>query len=115
MGLREVHRAEGGGRTVAEGLARMGIQRLGNENSGGQVDVVDESWETGVQMGGHFELHIEQGPHLADAGDKVGVVEGVQADRWYDDEFYRTECLTGQGVLSIEPMLYWRLRGRLWR
>lgn len=34
-------------------------------------------------MAAHFELHIEQGPHLVSAGQRVGVVTSVQAYRWY--------------------------------
>ncbi|KAJ9366569.1 hypothetical protein DTO282E5_8729 [Paecilomyces variotii] len=34
-------------------------------------------------MAAHFELHIEQGPHLVSAGQRVGVVTAVQAYRWY--------------------------------
>jgi len=56
---------------------------------------VDASWETGVKMGAHFELHIEQGPHLVEAGEKVGVVEGVQAYRWYEVEFQGRDCHSG--------------------
>lgn len=32
----------------------------------------------------HFELHIEQGPILEDESRKIGVVEGVQAFKWFD-------------------------------
>ncbi|KAL4725854.1 hypothetical protein ACLX1H_006528 [Fusarium chlamydosporum] len=32
----------------------------------------------------HFELHIEQGPILEDEGLKIGVVEGVQAFKWFN-------------------------------
>lgn len=34
-------------------------------------------------MAAHFELHIEQGPHLISAGQRVGVVTAVQAYRWF--------------------------------
>lgn len=34
-------------------------------------------------MAAHFELHIEQGPHLVSAGQRVGIVTAVQAYRWY--------------------------------
>ncbi|KMU76324.1 N-carbamoyl-L-amino acid hydrolase [Coccidioides immitis RMSCC 3703] len=34
-------------------------------------------------MAAHFELHIEQGPHLITSGQRVGVVTAVQAYRWY--------------------------------
>ncbi|OAQ99400.1 hypothetical protein LLEC1_03120 [Akanthomyces lecanii] len=32
----------------------------------------------------HFELHIEQGPILEDEGRKIGVVQGVQAFKWFN-------------------------------
>ncbi|KAK7427318.1 hypothetical protein QQZ08_006255 [Neonectria magnoliae] len=32
----------------------------------------------------HFELHIEQGPILEDEGLKIGVVQGVQAFKWFN-------------------------------
>ncbi|SDF83974.1 N-carbamoyl-L-amino-acid hydrolase [Onishia taeanensis] len=34
-----------------------------------------------------FELHIEQGPVLEDAGESIGVVTGVQGMRWFDVTF----------------------------
>ncbi|OGE55763.1 hypothetical protein PENARI_c004G05307 [Penicillium arizonense] len=34
-------------------------------------------------MAAHFELHIEQGPHLVSAGQRVGVVTAVQAYKWF--------------------------------
>ncbi|KAF7550747.1 hypothetical protein G7Z17_g5500 [Cylindrodendrum hubeiense] len=34
-------------------------------------------------MGAHFELHIEQGPILERASKKIGVVQGVQAYKWF--------------------------------
>ncbi|MDW7748834.1 M20 family metallo-hydrolase [Halomonas sp.] len=34
-----------------------------------------------------FELHIEQGPVLEEAGEAVGVVTGVQGMRWFDVTF----------------------------
>ncbi|KIW93457.1 uncharacterized protein Z519_06062 [Cladophialophora bantiana CBS 173.52] len=36
----------------------------------------------GTALGAHFELHIEQGPKLERARQKVGIVEGVQAYKW---------------------------------
>jgi hydantoinase/carbamoylase family amidase len=90
----------GRGRTVREELEGIGIVKDGKEgkdHAGGGRDavVVDASWDTGVRMGAHFELHIEQGPHLVDAGEKVGVVEGVQAYRWYEVDFQGRDCHTG--------------------
>ncbi|MBB3139573.1 M20 family metallo-hydrolase [Halomonas organivorans] len=39
------------------------------------------------RLDGFFELHIEQGPVLEDAGESVGVVTGVQGMRWFDVTF----------------------------
>ncbi|MDN3554537.1 M20 family metallo-hydrolase [Halomonas maura] len=36
------------------------------------------------RLAGFFELHIEQGPVLEDAGEAIGVVTGVQGMRWFD-------------------------------
>ena len=38
---------------------------------------------SGTPIGAHFELHIEQGPKLEAAGQAIGVVEGVQAYKWF--------------------------------
>ncbi|KAF2229148.1 N-carbamoyl-L-amino acid hydrolase [Viridothelium virens] len=48
----------------------------------GYLGEVPASWEANP-IAAHFELHIEQGPHLVRSGRKVGVVEGVQAYRWF--------------------------------
>ena len=37
-----------------------------------------------VKLGAMFELHIEQGPVLEEAGTTIGIVTGVQGIRWYD-------------------------------
>ena len=39
--------------------------------------------EDRVKMAGHFELHIEQGKVLEKNNEVIGVVEGVQAYRWF--------------------------------
>ncbi|RMJ09554.1 hypothetical protein BHE90_005949 [Fusarium euwallaceae] len=36
-----------------------------------------------IPIGAHFELHIEQGPILERAKKNIGVVQGVQAYRWF--------------------------------
>lgn len=36
-----------------------------------------------MPMAAHFELHIEQGPILETEQKKIGVVQGVQAYRWF--------------------------------
>ncbi|NHX37950.1 MULTISPECIES: Zn-dependent hydrolase [Halolamina] len=39
------------------------------------------------ELHSYFELHVEQGPKLADAGLSVGVVEGVYGFVWFDVTF----------------------------
>ncbi|KAL4778808.1 hypothetical protein BJX76DRAFT_122028 [Aspergillus varians] len=46
-------------------------------------------------MAAHFELHIEQGPHLITAGQQVGVVTAVQAYRWYHINIFGRDTHTG--------------------
>jgi hydantoinase/carbamoylase family amidase len=57
--------------TVKEELERIGY--LGSIPVGPQ----------GMPIGAHFELHIEQGPKLEAAHQAIGVVEGVQAYKWF--------------------------------
>ncbi|KAK7897396.1 hypothetical protein LTR67_005285 [Exophiala xenobiotica] len=49
----------------------------------GYLGAVPASYNKGVRIGAHFELHIEQGPKLEKSGQKIGVVEGVQAYKWF--------------------------------
>ncbi|KAJ5379923.1 uncharacterized protein N7496_002351 [Penicillium cataractarum] len=46
-------------------------------------------------MAAHFELHIEQGPHLISAGQRVGVVTAVQAYRWFRLKIIGRDTHTG--------------------
>ncbi|KAJ5809784.1 Peptidase M20 [Penicillium pulvis] len=48
----------------------------------GYLGSVPCSYKT-TPMAAHFEVHIEQGPHLVSAGQRVGVVTAVQAYRWF--------------------------------
>lgn len=48
-----------------------------------------------VPMAAHFELHIEQGPALEAEGRKIGIVEGVQAYRWFTVTVRGRESHTG--------------------
>lgn len=58
-----------------------------------------------VPMAAHFELHIEQGPTLEAEGKKVGVVQGVQAYKWFTVEVQgRGERYAPRIVIS-EPQL----------
>lgn len=45
-----------------------------------------------MPIGAHFELHIEQGPILERAQKNVGIVQGVQAYKWF------TIDVTGRGM-----------------
>lgn len=61
----------GGTATVKSELQRIGYL--------GQIPASFRS----TPMSAHFELHIEQGPILEAEKQKIGVVQGVQAYRWY--------------------------------
>jgi len=52
----EVGDPQGRRKSVKEELDRIGY--LGETKA---------SWSSGIRKGGHFELHIEQGPHLVTA------------------------------------------------
>ena len=72
-----------GQKTVKQELQRIGY--FGQEEA---------SYKT-MKMGGHFELHIEQGPHLVSAEEKIGVVEGAQAYTWSTVTITGRDCHTG--------------------
>lgn len=80
----EVGDPQGGRKGVKEELERIGY--LGGINANGS---------SGIQMGGHFELHIEQGPLLVSAGEKIGVVEGAQAYQWMTITVEGRDCHSG--------------------
>lgn len=46
-------------------------------------------------MAAHFELHIEQGPILEAEGRRVGIVEGVQAYKWFTITIQGLDSHTG--------------------
>ncbi len=62
--------------TDAEGIS-FG-EALAQSGCAGEADI------GATRIGAMFELHIEQGPVLEHEGDRIGVVTGVQAARWYD-------------------------------
>ncbi|KAL6247747.1 hypothetical protein RBB50_005095 [Rhinocladiella similis] len=49
----------------------------------GYLGHVPAHFGDGVPIGAHFELHIEQGPRLEKANQKIGIVQGVQAYKWF--------------------------------
>ncbi|KAK7952547.1 uncharacterized protein PG986_008275 [Apiospora aurea] len=53
-----------------------------------------------VPMGAHFELHIEQGPILEAERRKIGVVQGVQAYKWFTIEVEGRDAHTGTTPLA---------------
>lgn len=63
---------------VGGGVATMKseLQRIGYLGS------VPASYRS-TPMTAHFELHIEQGPILEAERQKIGVVQGVQAYKWF--------------------------------
>lgn len=95
--LKEVGVENGKARTVKEELERIGA--LGD---------VPCHWRDGFRLGAHFELHIEQGPFLVNAGEKVGVVQGGQAYRWYTVNVTGRDCHTGTTAFQHRAdALYW--------
>lgn len=48
-----------------------------------------------MPMAAHFELHIEQGPHLVSSGQQIGVVTGAQAYRWFTIKVVGSDCHSG--------------------
>lgn len=58
--------------TVKEDLERIGY--LGD---------VACHHKSGIRLGAHFELHIEQGPKLEASRQAIGIVHGVQAYKWF--------------------------------
>ncbi|KAI1086301.1 amidase [Rostrohypoxylon terebratum] len=51
-------------------------------------------------MAAHFELHIEQGPILETEKQKVGVVKGVQAYKWFTIDIAGRDAHTGTTPLN---------------
>lgn len=75
------------GRVVRDELERLGY--LGDEVPG------DHPVES------YFEVHIEQGPVLEDAGVTIGVVEGVLGIRWFDCTVTGMEAHAGPTPMAL--------------
>lgn len=56
--------------------------------------------DCGYPLGAHFELHIEQGPILENAGKKIGVVQGAQAYKWLTVTVKGRDAHTGTTPLA---------------
>ncbi|KAI4718782.1 amidase [Aureobasidium sp. EXF-10727] len=51
-------------------------------------------------LAAHFELHIEQGPILEAEDRKIGIVQGVQAYKWFTIRVRGADCHTGTTSFS---------------
>ncbi|KAI0441375.1 hypothetical protein F4803DRAFT_419274 [Xylaria telfairii] len=82
-------------REVGGGTATMRseLERIGYLGS------IPASYKS-MPMAAHFELHIEQGPLLEAEKQKIGVVHGVQAYRWFTVEVTGREAHTGTTPLA---------------
>jgi hydantoinase/carbamoylase family amidase len=49
----------------------------------------------------HFELHIEQGPHLEATGKKIGIVTAVQGMKWFSIRVTGTKGHSGTTPMEI--------------
>ncbi|KEQ69699.1 Zn-dependent exopeptidase [Aureobasidium namibiae CBS 147.97] len=80
---------------VGTGTATMKseLQRIGYL---GEVDCNHET----VPLAAHFELHIEQGPILEAEERKIGIVQGVQAYKWFTVKVRGADCHTGTTSFS---------------
>jgi hydantoinase/carbamoylase family amidase len=78
--LKEVGR---GGKTMKQELQRIGY-----------LGAVEASHKASP-IAAHFELHIEQGPHLESHNQKIGIVQGVQAYKWFTIKVTGRDCHTG--------------------
>lgn len=70
------------------GTMRSELERIG------YLGGVPASYRS-TPMAAHFELHIEQGPILEAEKQKIGVVQGVQAYKWF------TIDVEGRGELTV--------------
>ena len=80
----EVSNPPGARKSVKEELQRIGF-----------LGPIESNWKSGINMGGHFELHIEQGPILGSSKANIGIVEGAQAYKWLTLTFTGRDCHTG--------------------
>ncbi|CAD0092429.1 unnamed protein product, partial [Aureobasidium mustum] len=80
---------------VGTGSATMKteLQRIG------YLGDTDCSFEA-VPLAAHFELHIEQGPILEAEDRKIGIVQGVQAYKWFTVSVRGADCHTGTTSFS---------------
>ncbi|KAI4753689.1 amidase [Aureobasidium sp. EXF-12344] len=77
-----------GSATMKSELQRIGY--LGDKDCSHQA----------IPLAAHFELHIEQGPILEAENRKVGIVQGVQAYKWFTVSVRGADCHTGTTSFS---------------
>lgn len=70
----ELDRVARSGKTLREGIALLG----------GDVSRLAEARRKPGELHCYFELHIEQGGYLDEAGIPIGVVEGIVGLRWFE-------------------------------
>jgi beta-ureidopropionase / N-carbamoyl-L-amino-acid hydrolase len=80
-------RTDRDGKAFGDELIRIGYK--GNEKAGAR------------KFSAMFELHIEQGPILEDEGRMIGIVQGVQAMRWYEVTVAGQEAHTGATPMRL--------------
>ena len=70
--------------TLAHGLSRTDTEglRLGDELT--RIGYAGAAPVGGRKVAAFFELHIEQGPILEEAGEDIGVVTHANGQRWYE-------------------------------
>lgn len=74
MSEAELDRVARSGKTIREGIALLG----------GNVSRLAEARRKEGDLHCYFELHIEQGGYLDEAGIPIGVVEGIVGIRWFE-------------------------------
>jgi N-carbamoyl-L-amino-acid hydrolase len=74
MSEAELDRVARSGKTIREGIALLG----------GNVSRLAEARRKPGDLHCYFELHIEQGGYLDEAGIPIGVVEGIVGLRWFE-------------------------------
>lgn len=74
MSEAELDRVARSGKTIREGIALLG----------GNVSRLAEARRKPGDLRCYFELHIEQGGYLDEAGIPIGVVEGIVGIRWFE-------------------------------
>ncbi len=83
------------------GYGRIDVE---GESFGAALDAI--GWRGDVRagsipLGAMFELHIEQGPILEAENIQIGVVQGVQAMRWFDLVFTGLAAHTGSTPMTM--------------